>query len=46
MKTEIDKVNKTINEIDNEIIKLLNVVISIQDKIIINLKKQIKTLEK
>lgn len=46
MKTEIDKVNKTINKIDNEIIKLLKEKISIQDKIIINLEKQIKTIEK
>ena len=48
MKTEIDKVNelkKTV-KIDNDIIELLKDKISIQDKMIINLKKQIKSLEK
>ena len=48
MKTEIDKVNelkKTV-KIDNKIIELLKDKISIQDKMIINLKKQIKNLEK
>lgn len=48
MKTEIDKVNelkKTV-KIDNDIIELLKDKISIQDKMIINLKKQIKNLEK
>ena len=48
MKTEIDKVNelkKTV-KIDNKIIELLKDKISIQDKMIINLNKQIKNLEK
>ena len=48
MKTEIDKVNelkKTV-KIDNKIIELLKDKISIQDKMIINLNKQIKSLEK
>ena len=48
MKTETDKVNelkKTV-KIDNKIIELLKDKISIQDKMIINLNKQIKSLEK